>query len=66
MALKDCADGLKSSRIVTTLVYDLLGKGYCIYVDNWYTSPTLFRELHNQMTDAVVTARLNRKHMPDS
>lgn len=64
MALKDAADGLKSSRIVTTLVHDLLGKGYCVFVDNWYTSPALFRELHNQLTDAVGTARLNRKHMP--
>jgi len=64
MALKDSADSLKSSRIVITLVHDLLGKGYCVFVDNWYTPPLLFRELHSQLTDAVGTVRLNRKHMP--
>ena len=64
MALKDAADGLKSSHIVTTLVHDMLGKGYCDFVDNWYTSPALFQELHNQQTDAVGTALLNSKQMP--
>ena len=42
MALKNSADGLKSSQIVMTLVDELLGKGYCVYVDNYYTSPMLF------------------------
>ena len=64
MALKNSADGLKSSQIVMTLVDELLGKGYCVYVDNYYTLPMLFRELHKQQTDAIGTVRLNRKHMP--
>ena len=61
MKLKDSTDGLKSSQIVVTLVYELLGNGYCVFVDNYYTSPMLFRQLHNQQTDAVGTVRLNRR-----
>jgi len=49
---------------IGSLVHDLLGNGYCVFVDNWYTSPALFRELHNQLTDAVGTACLNQKNMP--
>jgi len=64
MDLKDSDDGLKSTRIVLTLVDELLDKGYCVFVDNYYTSPMLFRQLHNQQTDAVGTVRLSRKHMP--
>nr|XP_005559135.2 piggyBac transposable element-derived protein 4 [Macaca fascicularis] len=65
MNLKDSADGLKSSRIVLTLVNDLLGQGYCVFLDNFNISPMLFRELHQNRTDAVGTARLNRKQIPN-
>jgi len=53
MELDDSADGLTSSRIVMTLVKDLLDKGYCLFMDNWYSSPTLFRQLHTRQTDAL-------------
>ena len=65
MELKESDDGLKSTRIVFTLVDELDNdKGYCVFVDNYYTSPMLFRQLHNQQTDAVGTVRLSRKHIP--
>jgi hypothetical protein len=30
-----------SLRIVLEIAHDLLDKGYCLYLDNWYTSPKL-------------------------
>jgi len=41
-----------------------LDKGYQLFVDNWYTSPTLFHLLQSRKTNAVGTAQLNRKFMP--
>src|SRR6218665_265623 len=64
MQLREAVDGLKSSRIVLTLAEDLFGKGYCIFLDNWYSSPALYRQLALNKTDAVGTVRLNRKNMP--
>jgi len=64
MQLVDSPDGLRSSQIVLTLAKDLLGKGYCIFMDIWYSSPALLRELHANNTDAVGIARLFRKNMP--
>jgi len=51
MKLKDSTDGLKSSKIVVTLLDELLGNGYCVFVDNYYTSPVLFRQLKSQSAD---------------
>ena len=43
---------------------DLLNNGYCVYMDNFYLSPSLFQELRQQQMDAVGTARINHKNMP--
>lgn len=43
---------------------DFLNKGYSIYTDNYYSSPTLFDELYAEDTLAVGTVRVNRKEMP--
>ena len=53
-----------SSRIVMSLMDPLLGKGYCLYTDNFYTSPTLADMLVDNETDTVGTVRLNRKDVP--
>ena len=63
--MKVSADGLKSSHIVLTLVNDLLGQGYSVFLDNFYTSLMLFIKLHQNRTDAVGTAHLKRKQMPN-
>ena len=42
----------------------LFDKGYQLYLDNWYSSPTLFHYLQSRKTEAVGTVRLNRKFMP--
>ena len=33
-------------------------------MDNWYSSPHLFKQLHQKKTDAVETVRPSRRNMP--
>ena len=42
----------------------ILGKGYNIYLDNWYSSPGLFVQLLQAETNVCGTVRLNHKEMP--
>ena len=42
----------------------LFDKGYIVYTDNWYSSPTLFHHLQSRKTGAIGTVRPNRKFMP--
>ena len=44
MQLEQSSNGLKSSMIATA------GPGYCFYMDNWYSSPALFRQLYVSVT----------------
>ncbi|KAJ8333996.1 hypothetical protein SKAU_G00413150 [Synaphobranchus kaupii] len=53
-----------SGSVVMTLLAPHLGKGHVLYVDNWYSSPTLFQHLLHQGTGACGTVRLNRRGMP--
>ena len=53
-----------SSQIVMTLIKDLLGKGYCLTTDNFYTSPQLADLLVTHKTDTYGTLRLGRKEVP--
>ena len=53
-----------SGSVVSTLMKPFIGKGHILYVDNWYTSPTLFRYLFRNQTGACGTVRPNRKGMP--
>ena len=45
---------------------NLLGKGHHVYMDNYYSSPELFFELHFKEIFACSTCRSNRKNMPES
>ena len=45
---------------------NLLEKGHHVYMDNYYSSPELFLELHFKETFACSTCRSNRKNMPES
>ena len=53
------------SKVVLTLASPLFGKGYCINMDNFFSSPELFDELCEENTDAVGTLRANRKGVPN-
>ena len=52
-----------SSRIVLEIAHDLLDKGHCLYLGNWYSSPNLVDTLCTRETD-VGTMRTNRKEFP--
>ena len=43
---------------------NLLGRGHHVYMDNYYTSPDLFWELHNKEVFSCGTCKKNRKNMP--
>ena len=62
---QDKTVGLASTKIVLDLNADLLGKGYTIYLDNWFSSPDLYLKLHGQKTNVVGTVRKNRQDMPE-
>ncbi|XP_068985425.1 piggyBac transposable element-derived protein 4-like isoform X2 [Bombus flavifrons] len=54
----------KSAEVVLTLLNSYLGKGHTLFVDNWYTSPTLFSYLHDNKTNACGTVKPRRREMP--
>ena len=41
-----------------------LDKGHSLYIDNFYTSPSLFHSLYHTKTNACGTVRTNRRGMP--
>ena len=53
-----------SSRVVLSLMKPSFGKGYCVSVDNFYTSPQLADALVMNQIDTYGTLRLNRKEVP--
>lgn len=53
-----------SEQVVLDLCSDLLEEGRVIFMDNWYSSPNLFRELLRKNTYAVGTVRSSRKNIP--
>ena len=50
----------KSGAVIPRLMEMLLGKGYHVYVDNWYTSENLIEYLYENKTAACGTAKKNR------
>jgi len=53
-----------SGSVVSTLMKPYFHKGHIIYLDNWYTSPTLFKYLSRKKTGGCGTVKINRKGMP--
>lgn len=60
----EVADIGKSGNIVLTLLEPYLKNGHTLFVDNWYTSPSLFDYLYKNKTTACGTVKRNRKNMP--
>lgn len=56
--------GLSFTSVTDLMKFDLLGKGYHLYVDNFYTSPALFERLLNNGTVACGTIRQSRIGFP--
>ena len=55
----------KTAAIVLKLLEHLLGRGHTLWMDNFYNSPELARQLKTQRsTDCVGTLKLNRKNVP--
>ena len=51
-------------RVVLGLMAGLEGSHIQLFIDNYYTSPTLFLELYKKGVNACGTARSNRVHFP--
>ncbi|XP_030290878.1 piggyBac transposable element-derived protein 4-like isoform X2 [Sparus aurata] len=60
------ARDLSYSSVVDLLPYSLLGGGYILYVDNFYTSPALFTDLHQKHIACCGTIRRNRVGFPQT
>lgn len=59
-----CTSFGKSGAVVIRLIEELLGKGYHLYLDNWYTSHRLFEYLFQHKTVACGTMRKIRAKFP--
>ena len=53
-------------NIVMRLMNPILDLGYHVFLDNYFSSPKLFRDLYNHSTLATGTCRKNRKGIPPS
>ena len=51
-------------RVVMKLMEQYQGKGHCVFVDNFYTSPQLLLDLLARSTYCVGTTKTNRKDFP--
>ena len=49
-----------SHAVVITLVEELEGKGHHVYMDNYYSSPALYKELTEHGFGACGTVHMNR------
>ena len=55
-----------ATRVVLTLIDDLLQKRHCVYSDNWYTLIEISNVLNNNTTDVVCTLRRDLRDLLDA
>ena len=60
----DTSEKNLGARVVTDLSKDVLNKGFHLYFDNFFSSPSLLADLCTKKTYCVGTVRVNRKHFP--
>lgn len=56
--------GLSYTSVIDLLPFSVLGGGYTLYVDNFYTSPALFRDLYKRDIGCCGTIRKNHVDFP--
>lgn len=61
----DADQGLPAN-VVMHLMEPYYALGHCLFLDNWYVSPTLFKSLLEKKINACGTVRSNRKGLPKS
>ena len=54
----------QATKIIITLMDNLIGDDYCLHIDNWYTSYEICKVLLDHNTDCIGTLCINRKHLP--
>ena len=59
-------DSTQTTKVIVGFMQkgNLLGRGHHVYMDNYYSSPDLFLELHNKECFACGICRKNRKNLP--
>ncbi|XP_008403127.1 piggyBac transposable element-derived protein 4-like [Poecilia reticulata] len=57
-------EALSVTSVMDLMEFDLLGRGYHLYVDNFYTSPKLFNKLKSHHIAACGTIRQTRVNFP--
>lgn len=58
------ADTSASESVTMFMCTPISGYGHTLFLDNWYSSPSLFAKLQSIKTNAIGTVRCNRKNMP--
>jgi hypothetical protein len=53
-----------STNVVVNLCEPLLDRGHTLFLDNWYSSPGLFRRLTDRKTNVICAVRPNMREMP--
>ena len=59
-------DSTQTTKVIVGLMQkgNLLGRGHHVYIDDYYSSPDLFLELHKKEFFACGTCRKNLKNLP--
>ena len=56
--------GVSLTEQVLSLLHGYQNKGHIVYLDNFYSTPILFKRLEELNISACGTVKVNRKHMP--